>query len=190
MEATMIRRDLAIAVITLVAIPVAAPAQAQQMGPTLKDLVVMSSPNATPSADALRAAAAARTLEAMSARQDQLLSWAADSLLYDTPLRTSDVLLSTRNAPLSVQASDVLLDEAAIVEAAATRLAVEDGVLADTSFDPSNVRVEVSPVTRTIILRGTIPSEVGKRAAEQVARLHARGYAVSNQLLVFSLPGR
>jgi hypothetical protein len=187
----MTRRELTFVVFALVATAVGATAaQDRPMGPTLKDLVVMSSPTAPPSADALRAAAAARTLEAMRAGQDQRLFWSADPLLYDTGAQTSDILLSTRTPPLSVRPSDVLLDEAALIEAAATRSAVEERVLADTSFDPTGVRVEVSPVTRIITLRGIIPSESGKRAAEQVARLHARGYTVVNQLLVFSIPGR
>ena len=61
---------------------------------------------------------------------------------------------------------------------------VKTALMADTSIDASHIDVDTNADTKTVTLKGTVPSAAQKAAAERVAREHAEGYAVRNQLTV------
>jgi len=61
---------------------------------------------------------------------------------------------------------------------------VKQALMSDTTVDASNIDVDIDNDTRTVILRGTIPTAPQKGAAERIARAHANGYQVRNELAV------
>jgi osmotically-inducible protein OsmY len=61
---------------------------------------------------------------------------------------------------------------------------VKTALMADTSIDASHIDVDTNADTKTVTLKGTVPSAAQKAAAERVAREHAEGYTVRNQLTV------
>ena len=61
---------------------------------------------------------------------------------------------------------------------------VKAALTADTSIDASHIDVDTNGDTRTVTLKGTVPTAAQKAAAERVAREKAEGYTVVNQLTV------
>jgi len=61
---------------------------------------------------------------------------------------------------------------------------VKTALMADKSIDASHIDVDTNADTKTVTLKGTVPSAAQKAAAERVAREHAEGYTVRNQLTV------
>ena len=71
-------------------------------------------------------------------------------------------------------------------EVGATKQAVDvkAALMVDKSIDASHVDVETDAGTRTVTLKGTVPTAAQKAAAEKVAREKAEGYKVHNLLTV------
>ena len=61
---------------------------------------------------------------------------------------------------------------------------VKTALMADKGIDASHIDVDTNADTKTVTLKGTVPSAAQKAAAERVAREHAEGYTVRNQLTV------
>ncbi|HVR71310.1 MAG TPA: BON domain-containing protein [Vicinamibacteria bacterium] len=61
---------------------------------------------------------------------------------------------------------------------------VKAALTLDTTIDASHIDVDTSHETRTVTLRGTVPTAAQKDAAERIARDKAEGYTISNQLTV------
>jgi len=61
---------------------------------------------------------------------------------------------------------------------------VKAALTADTTIDASHIDVDTNGDTKTVTLRGTVPTAAQKEAAERVAREKAEGYAVVNNLTV------
>ena len=61
---------------------------------------------------------------------------------------------------------------------------VKTALMADKSIDASHIDIDTNADTKTVTLKGTVPSAAQKAAAERVAREHAEGYTVRNQLTV------
>ena len=70
------------------------------------------------------------------------------------------------------------------VEAKTQTVDVKVHLMADKSIDASNIDVDTDADTRTVILKGTVPTAAQKAAAEKVAREKAAGYKVLNRLTV------
>lgn len=68
--------------------------------------------------------------------------------------------------------------------AAVETMDVKAKLMADETVDSSNINVDTFAETRTVVLRGTVPTEAQKKAAERIARNEAEGYKVDNQLKV------
>ena len=69
--------------------------------------------------------------------------------------------------------------------AAATQTVdVKAALIADGRVDASNINVDTSASTKTVVLKGSVPTAQQKALAEQIARDKAEGYTVSNQLTV------
>lgn len=69
-------------------------------------------------------------------------------------------------------------------EAGAETFDVKTSLIADGRVDASNVNVDTYAKTRTVVLRGSVPSADQKRIAEEIARKEAKGYRVDNRLRV------
>jgi hyperosmotically inducible periplasmic protein len=61
---------------------------------------------------------------------------------------------------------------------------VKGALMLDKSIDASHIDVGTDADTKTVTLKGTVPSAAQKAAAEKVARDKAEGYRVRNQLTV------
>jgi osmotically-inducible protein OsmY len=70
------------------------------------------------------------------------------------------------------------------VHAGKQTLDVKAALTADTSIDASHIDVDTNGDTRTVTLRGTVPTAAQKAEAERIAKEKAEGYTVVNNLTV------
>jgi len=75
-------------------------------------------------------------------------------------------------------------DMGAKVDAAKQLADVKMALMADPGVDASGINVDVDEATKTIHLKGTVPSAAQKAAAEKIARAKAQGYKIHNVLTV------
>ena len=68
--------------------------------------------------------------------------------------------------------------------AAAETVDVKSALIADGRVDASNINVDTIASTKTVVLKGSVPTTQQKTTAEAVAREQAKGYTVVNQLTV------
>jgi osmotically-inducible protein OsmY len=70
------------------------------------------------------------------------------------------------------------------VAAGAETVDVKSALIADGRVDASNVNVDTHADTKTVVLKGTVPTPEQKTTAEQIAREQAKGYRIDNQLTI------
>jgi osmotically-inducible protein OsmY len=70
------------------------------------------------------------------------------------------------------------------VDAAKQVADVKVALMADPDVDGSKINVDADEATRTIHLKGTVPTPAQKTAAERIARNKAEGWKVHNMLTV------
>jgi osmotically-inducible protein OsmY len=63
-------------------------------------------------------------------------------------------------------------------------LDIKTALMADKAVDASKIDVDTDGATKTVTLKGRVPSAAQKAAAERIARAHANGYKVRNTLTV------
>ena len=68
--------------------------------------------------------------------------------------------------------------------AASNTVDVKAALIADGRVDASSVNVDTSSETKTVVLKGTVPSAEQRTTAEAIARDKAEGYKIVNQLTV------
>jgi osmotically-inducible protein OsmY len=68
--------------------------------------------------------------------------------------------------------------------AATNTVDVKSALIADGRVDASNVNVDTDSSTRTVVLKGTVPTAQQKTTAETIAHDNAEGYTIVNQLTV------
>lgn len=61
---------------------------------------------------------------------------------------------------------------------------VKAALIADGRVDAGNINVDTSGSTKTVVLKGSVPSAEQRTIAETIARDQAKGYRVDNQLTV------
>ena len=61
---------------------------------------------------------------------------------------------------------------------------VKAALIKDGRVDATNVNVDTSASTKTVLLKGSVPSAEQRTAAEAIARDQAKGYRIDNQLTV------
>jgi osmotically-inducible protein OsmY len=61
---------------------------------------------------------------------------------------------------------------------------VKSALIADGRVDASNINVDTQSNTKTVVLKGTVPTAQQRATAEAIARDKAEGYTVTNQLTV------
>ena len=82
------------------------------------------------------------------------------------------------------RAKPVVKEAGSVIDATKQQLDVKAALLADQTIDASHIDVDVEKETKTIVLKGSVPTAQQKAAAERVARDMAEGYAVRNELKV------
>jgi hyperosmotically inducible protein len=75
-------------------------------------------------------------------------------------------------------------ENTAKVAAGAQTADVKTAIIADKEIDWKGIDVDTYADTRTVVLRGTVPSEEQKAKAEQIARRHAEGWKIDNRLTI------
>jgi osmotically-inducible protein OsmY len=68
--------------------------------------------------------------------------------------------------------------------AAAETVDVKSALIADGRVDASNINVDTVASTKTVVLKGSVPTAEQKTTAEAIAREQAKGYTIVNQLTV------
>ena len=75
-------------------------------------------------------------------------------------------------------------DNTAAVKAGVETLDVKSAIIADKTVDAGAIDVDTYADTKTVVLRGSVPTEAQKARAEQIAREHAPNYKIDNKLAV------
>jgi osmotically-inducible protein OsmY len=75
-------------------------------------------------------------------------------------------------------------DAGAAAHAAKQTLDVKTALMADSSVDASHIDVDTDEGTKTVTLKGRVPTAAQKATAERIARDKAEGYKVRNNLVV------
>jgi len=61
---------------------------------------------------------------------------------------------------------------------------VKAALIADGRVDAANINVDTSASTKTVVLKGSVPTAEQRTAAEAIARDQAKGYTITNNLTV------
>jgi osmotically-inducible protein OsmY len=61
---------------------------------------------------------------------------------------------------------------------------VKSAIIADKTIDSGAIDVDTFQDKKTVVLRGTVPTQAQKDKAEEIARKNATGYKIDNQLVV------
>jgi osmotically-inducible protein OsmY len=72
----------------------------------------------------------------------------------------------------------------AAVDAATETLDVKAALMADNTVDASDINVDTYKETKTVVLKGSVPTAAQKDEAGRIAAREAEGYKVDNQLIV------
>jgi osmotically-inducible protein OsmY len=72
----------------------------------------------------------------------------------------------------------------ALVDAAKETIDVKTALMADDTVDASDINVDTFHETKTVVLKGTVPTAAQKTAAGKIAAREAEGYKIDNQLTV------
>lgn len=75
----------------------------------------------------------------------------------------------------------------AAVRGAVETLDVKSAIIADKTVDSGAIDVDTYQDKKVVVLRGSVPNQMQKTKAEQIARDHAKGYTIENRLAV--VPG-
>jgi len=70
------------------------------------------------------------------------------------------------------------------LDAAKQTFDVKSKLMADASVDASDINVDTYHETKTVVLKGTVPTAAQKSEAANIAAREAVGYKIDNQLLV------
>ena len=73
---------------------------------------------------------------------------------------------------------------AAAVDAATETIDVKSALMADSTVDASDINVDTYHETKTVVLKGSVPTAAQKTEAGRIAAREAEGYKVDNQLVV------
>jgi osmotically-inducible protein OsmY len=61
---------------------------------------------------------------------------------------------------------------------------VKAALIADGRVDAANINVDTIASTKTVVLKGSVPTADQRTVAEQIARDQAKGYQITNNLTV------
>jgi osmotically-inducible protein OsmY len=86
-----------------------------------------------------------------------------------------------RAAGAAAEAGEELAERAS---AATQTLDVKSALMADPAVDATRIDVDTDYRTRTLTLKGYVPTDAEKTAAEAIAKAQAEGYTIVNSLVV------
>jgi osmotically-inducible protein OsmY len=86
------------------------------------------------------------------------------------------------------KAEDAAREAGKSLDAAKQTLDIKAALMADKTIDASHIDVDTNAETRTVTLKGTVPSAAQKDAAGRIASDKAEGYTVRNELTVSATP--
>jgi osmotically-inducible protein OsmY len=72
----------------------------------------------------------------------------------------------------------------AAIDAAKETVDVKAALMADTTVDASDINVDTFKETKTVVLKGSVPTAAQKAQAGRIAAREADGYKIDNQLVV------
>jgi osmotically-inducible protein OsmY len=84
----------------------------------------------------------------------------------------------------AAKAKETAARTGAAVGAALETAEIKTALLADKSIDASAVNVDTYPDSKTVVLRGSVPTQAQRDAVERIAAAKAPGYRVDNKLAV------
>jgi hyperosmotically inducible periplasmic protein len=70
------------------------------------------------------------------------------------------------------------------VDAAAETVDVKTALMADATVDASSINVDTFHETKTVVLKGSVPTSAQRDEASKIAAREAEGYKIDNQLVV------
>jgi osmotically-inducible protein OsmY len=85
---------------------------------------------------------------------------------------------------LAAKTAEATSDVAAAVDAAVETADVKKSLIADSRIDASGIDVDTNKDTKTLTLKGTVPTEAQKTLAAEIATAHAPGYTIVNNLTI------
>lgn len=97
------------------------------------------------------------------------------------------VLVSTLTAGCGATWRGVKADTETAVEKTGGGIETMDvkaALIADARVDTANINVDTSASTKTVLLKGSVPTAEMRAVAEAIAREQAKGYTINNQLTV------
>lgn len=74
------------------------------------------------------------------------------------------------------------------VAAGVETMDVKAALIKDGTVDASSINVDTMAATKTVVLKGSVPTAEQRAAAEKIAMKHATGYKIDNQLTVVPKP--
>ena len=119
-----------------------------------------------------------RASERAADRADQAADRAADSADRAGD-RASE---ATRNA--GDRAGEATKDVGRAADAAVQTVDVKSALIADKRIDASNINVDTDAATKTVTLKGHVPTAAQKTVAGEIASAKAEGYRIKNELRV------
>jgi osmotically-inducible protein OsmY len=100
--------------------------------------------------------------------------------------KTRDERTDVKNAAGEAVADvkDAARNVGEVLDAKKQTVDVKAALMADSTIDASHIDVDTDEATKTVHLKGTVPTAAQKAAAEKVAKVKAEGYTVHNMLTV------
>jgi osmotically-inducible protein OsmY len=84
----------------------------------------------------------------------------------------------------AAKAKDTAVKTGAAVGAAFETAEIRTALMADKSIDATSINVDTYADTKTVVLRGSVPTQAQRDAVERIAVAKAPGYRVENKLAV------
>jgi osmotically-inducible protein OsmY len=81
---------------------------------------------------------------------------------------------------------EAVMDGGRAADAAVETMDVKTALIADSRIDSGGINVDTDHVTKTVTLKGHVPTAAQKTAAEEIAVKKAVGYRVENKLTISS----
>ena len=75
-------------------------------------------------------------------------------------------------------------DAGGAIDAATETIDVKTALMSDASVDASDINVDTFHETKTVVLKGSVPSAAQKTEAGNIAAREAEGYKIDNRLVV------
>lgn len=107
---------------------------------------------------------------------------AADRAVEETRDAANAVADATREG--ANKAANAAREAGSVVDAAQQTAEIKTALIADKSIDALHIDVDTDAATKTVTLKGYVPTAAQKMAAEKVAREKAPAYTVVNQLTI------